>query len=130
MICCDACCIVCVFVYVCRYTLAAMCGKHVHTLQKAKAEDILKICGKKYEQLCASFKTKYPDARVNDFLMFTTLTKLKKVDGKAVYNMSKNVRKACVNDFNRMWASCLGPDGEPPSGKNWDWVSDYDIYYD
>lgn len=31
------------------------------------------------------------------------------------------VRKQCVNEYNRRWDSCL-VNGTCPSGKNWDWV--------
>ena len=125
-----------------RYTLSAMCGMHVHTTKPAKAEDVIDICGDKFKQLVIAFKTKYPNASVNQFLDWTTLTKLKKIEGKNVYAMSKQVRlcnmickkkclctcfaydlfftvfvqvrKVCVNDYNRFWESCLGPGGNLP----------------
>jgi hypothetical protein len=106
----------------CRYTLSAMCGMHVHTTKTAKAQDVLDICLAKFKELVASFCIKYPEAAVNEFLLFTTLTKTNPIEGKQVYAMSKQVRKQCVNKFNRMWDSCLNSGGSLPSGKDWKWV--------
>lgn len=73
-----------------------MCGMHVHTKQVSKGPDVFHICGEKYKALVTSFCNKFRMAIVGEFLLFTTLTKLKKIVGKNVFVMSKTV---CLIDL-------------------------------
>ena len=70
-----------------------MCGIHVHTTKPARAEEVIRICFEKYKCLVRSFAQKYPRAAVNEYLEYTTLTKLKLISGKNVYTMSKQVMR-------------------------------------
>ena len=36
--------------------------------------------------------------------------------------LNSQVHTECVNDYNRLWNNCLGPDGDHPSGRDWEWV--------
>ena len=104
-----------------RCTLAAMCGMHMHQNPQARSFDIHDICEHKYHELVQSLLTKCPNAKVCEFLTFTTLEKTKKMGGKNVWRMSQQVKKEICNRYNPMWQSCLSND-IPPSGRQWEWV--------
>lgn len=108
--------------YSVRCTLTAMCGMDVHKRKCMKKHDIWSCCKRTYIALVASMARKHPNAKVVEFVGHTALTKLAPMSGEKVFRMSQMVRKHCVNQFNPLWKSCLGPTGQPPSGKDWEWV--------
>ena len=69
----------------------------MHTKQICKGEDVFHICEEKYRQLIQTFRAKFDEAKVGEFLAFTTLTKLKRISGKNVFVMSKTVLHVSVS---------------------------------
>ena len=105
-----------------KATFAAMLGKHIHTLSGKKRPDIEAICQKKYHELVDAAAAKYTDCEIVQFLPYVTMKKIKKLEGPTIYRLSQKVRSACTTSFNKFWEDCLGPDGIPPSGRQFEWV--------
>ena len=99
-----------------------MVSMHVHKMGDMRAPDIHAAAEKKYMSLVQAFKNKYKKAAVCEFIAYTALTKLKRMDGEKVWRMGNLVRSKCVNVYNPIWKNCVGPTGQCPSGKDWDWV--------
>ena len=108
--------------YSIRCTLSAMCGMHVHTMGDMRKHDIFASCERNYLKLVAAMQNKYRDAAVVKYLGHTSLTKVAVMTGEKVFRMAQNTRKTIVNRFNPKWKACL-VNGQPPSGKNWEWVA-------
>ena len=110
--------------YSIRSTFAAMAGMDLHSKSAKKGPDIHVTVRNAFNKLVEAMKTVYPDASVVQYIEYTTLNKLKKIEGRQIHRLGMEVRTACVNDFRPLWVSCLDSSGDPPSGRQWQWVAD------
>ena len=108
--------------YSIRCTLASMCGMHVHRTGDKRKHDIWACCEEVYGRLLRAMQHRHGEAAVIKYLGHTSLTMVAKMTGEKIFRMSQNTGKTIVNRFNPKWRACLDSNGQPPSGKNWEWV--------
>ena len=110
--------------YSMRCIFASMCVMHLHTTASKKVSDCELEVEAQYFQLLRSFRIKHPDAAVGNYIGFVSINKVVKMTGKKILKMGQRVRTVLNNDYAPLWNGLLDPNGEPPSGKNWEWVHD------
>ena len=106
-----------------RCTFAAMCAMNIHAAAPEIKLDCHNVCATKFQKLVEIFNNVHKNASAGPFLTKTTLTGLRPVTGKSVWTIAKEVRRTLVNNYNRKWENNLGPDGQPPSGRSFQWVA-------
>ncbi len=103
-----------------RCTLASMCVIHVHSKVQMRLQDVHQLCMNKYKELIKAFMELYENAAATEFLEKTTLSGARELTGKNIWKIGCDARKSFVNFYNPGWKVGLGPDGSPPSGKDYE----------